>query len=220
MQDYLQLFSSFPHGLPFLLAEPPPAAAWPAETSVRPGCSLCRCSAYPTNTRSKPIHHHKHKVRTVKWWCHKYSADKLYKSTPDPEFPYVLYINIKGISVTAAAALKRNRNEICRWMTKLTLYSKQDTQIVRSSSSLLSCEGGISIVQRWIRLLSAFFITHRKHTNRWRLVSAAKVATDLPCWEENRKKINKQWKTVCVALSLEHTNKHTCTQTEKLQFLP
>lgn len=30
----------------------------------------------------------------------------------------------------------------------LTRYSKQDTQMVSSSSSLLSCEGGISIVQR------------------------------------------------------------------------
>lgn len=72
-------------------------------------------------------------------------------------------------------------------MNQRTLYSKQDTQIVRSSSSLLSCEGGMSAVQRWIKLLSAFFITHRKHTSRWRLVSAARVATDLPCWDEERR---------------------------------
>lgn len=78
----------------------------------------------------------------------------------------------------------------------LTLYSKQDTQIVRSSSSLLSCEGGMSTVQRWIRLLSAFFITHRKHTNRWRLVSAARVAMDLPCWGEGRRETDIQCDTV------------------------
>lgn len=73
-------------------------------------------------------------------------------------------------------------NLIMMWwhVRKRTLYSKQDTQIVRSSRSLLSCEGGISTVQRWIRLLSAFFITHKKHTSRCRLVSAARAATDLP----------------------------------------
>ncbi|TNN58033.1 hypothetical protein EYF80_031781 [Liparis tanakae] len=58
--------------------------------------------------------------------------------------------------------LRRRRYET----SKLTPYSKQDTQMVSSSSSLLSCERGISTVQRWIRLLSAFFITHRKHANR------------------------------------------------------
>lgn len=68
--------------------------------------------------------------------------------------------------------------------SKQTLYSKHDTQIVRSSRSLPSCEGGISTVQRWIRLLSAFFITHKKHTSRFRLVSAGRVAMVLPCWEE------------------------------------
>lgn len=64
----------------------------------------------------------------------------------------------------------------------LTLYSKQETQMVSSSSSLLSCAEGMSTVQRWIRLLSAFFITHRKHTSRLRLVSADRVATALADW--------------------------------------
>lgn len=68
--------------------------------------------------------------------------------------------------------------------SKQTLYSKHDTQIVRSSRSLPSCEGGISTVQRWIRLPSAFFITHKKHTSKFRLVSAGRVAMVLPCWEE------------------------------------
>ena len=65
--------------------------------------------------------------------------------------------------------------------SRLTRYSKQETQMVRSSSRRLSWEEGMSTVQRWIRPLSAFFITHRKHTSRWRLVSAASVATDLLC---------------------------------------
>lgn len=43
----LRLVSSFRHGLPFLSAEPLPVAAWPGETSARPGCSLCQCSVYP-----------------------------------------------------------------------------------------------------------------------------------------------------------------------------
>lgn len=50
--------------------------------------------------------------------------------------------------MTAAAALLQTNTKISRRMSKPTLYSKQDTQIVRSSSSLLSCEGGISTVQR------------------------------------------------------------------------
>lgn len=57
---YHQLVSSFPHGLPFPSAELLPAAAWPDEISVRPGCSLCQCSAYPANTHkqkyTKSIH--------------------------------------------------------------------------------------------------------------------------------------------------------------------
>lgn len=86
---------------------------------------------------------------------------------------------------------------------QLTLYSKQDTHIVRSSSSLLSWEGGISTVQRWIRLRSAFFITQRKQTSRWRLVSAAKVATDLPCWEQKEDRLKKYPRKKKIKYNLE-----------------
>lgn len=109
------------------------------------------------------------------------SMIKTQADTPDSN-----YILIQLSIITATALIRNNTKQTSQCKSKLTLYSKHDTQIVSSSSSLLSCEGGISAVQRWIRLLSAFFITHKKHTNRCRLVSAGKVAIDLPCWEEKR----------------------------------
>lgn len=62
---YLQLVSSFRHGLPFLSAELLPVAAWPDEISARPGCSLCQCSVYP-------VLRNKQHTKSLQLW--KYSA--------------------------------------------------------------------------------------------------------------------------------------------------
>lgn len=179
---YLQLVSSFRRGLPFLSAELLPVAAWPDEISARPGCSLCQCSVYP-------VLRNKQHTKSLQLW--KYSAINpaitvhLHgKYTVDPH----KYTDLKSIFIQTQKAAETAQiwnNTKTSWRkSKPTLYSKHDTQIVRSSSSLLSCEGGISAVQRWIRLLSAFFITHKKHTSRFRLVSAGRVAMVLACWGE------------------------------------
>lgn len=168
---HLQLVSSFRHGLPFLSAELLPVAAWPGEISARPGCSLCQCSVYPARRN-------KQHTKSPQLW--NYSA-----------INPAITVHLRGkytVQWIHTRLLKQHRCGTVQktsWHeSKPTLYSKHDTQIVRSSSSLLSCEGGISAVQRWIRLLSAFFITHKKHTSRFRLVSAGRVAMVLPCWEE------------------------------------
>lgn len=180
---YLQLVSSFRHEPPFLSAELLPAAAWPGEISARPGCSLCQCFVYP-------VLRNKQHTKSPQLW--KYSAitpaitAHLHgKYTVDPhEYTAELKSIFIQTQMAAETAQMWNNTKTSWRKSKPTLYSKHDTQIVRSSSSLLSCEGGISVVQRWIRLLSAFFITHKKHTSRFRLVSAGRVATVLPCWEE------------------------------------
>ncbi len=69
---YLQLVSSFPRGLRFPSAGLLPAAAWPDEISVRPGCSLCQCSAYPTKTYKHIFTRYEHKVHTVLMFWNKY----------------------------------------------------------------------------------------------------------------------------------------------------
>lgn len=183
----LRLVSSFRHGLPFLSAELLPVAAWPAETSARPGCSLCQCSVYPArrnkqHTKSPQLGKYSaiNPAITVHL-CGKHTVQWIHTSTLQIWNPYLYKHKRLPKQHRCGTVQKASWRE-----SKPTLYSKHDTQIVRSSSSLLSCEGGMSVVQRWIRLLSAFFITHKKHTSRFRLVSAGRVAMVLPCWEKSR----------------------------------
>lgn len=93
-----------------------------------------------------------------------------------------LPVQIKVHPISVSKQFLKVSEWCCSDWCVFTLYSKQETQMARSSSRRLSWDEGMSTVQRWIRFWSAFLIIHRKHMSRLRLVSAVNMLLVFPVW--------------------------------------